>query len=111
MAFVVRPLHLCPCIPPNTVRFFSLHDDFRPDRVRTPIHLRYLLLRFRADRTARLYSGPIASASAWLPLLYDTLILILTLNRTLKPVRHRTAGKIMKVLLRDGILYYRSVRR
>jgi len=50
--------------------------------------------------------GPIASASAWLPLLYDTLVLILTLNRTLKPVRHRTAGKIVKVLLRDGILYY-----
>ncbi|KAI0785134.1 hypothetical protein C8Q75DRAFT_735569 [Abortiporus biennis] len=50
--------------------------------------------------------GHIASASAWLPLLYDTVILILTLNRTLQPVRHQAAGKIMRVLLRDGILYY-----
>jgi len=50
--------------------------------------------------------GPIASASAWLPLLYDTLILALTINRTLTAIRQRTAGKIMRVLLRDGILYY-----
>lgn len=50
--------------------------------------------------------GPIASASAWLPLLYDTLILALTLNRTVKAIRQRTAGKIMRVLMRDGILYY-----
>ena len=40
---------------------------------------------------------------------YDTIVLILTLNRTLGPVRNKTAGKIARVLLRDGILYYRSV--
>ncbi|GJE97687.1 hypothetical protein PsYK624_139080 [Phanerochaete sordida] len=50
--------------------------------------------------------GGIASASAWLPLLYDTLVLALTLKRTLGPVRNKTAGKIARVLLRDGILYY-----
>ncbi|GJE88317.1 hypothetical protein PsYK624_044000 [Phanerochaete sordida] len=50
--------------------------------------------------------GGIASASAWMPLLYDTLILALTLNRTLGPVRNKTTSKIAKVLLRDGILYY-----
>lgn len=47
-----------------------------------------------------------AAASAWLPLLYDTVILLLTLNRTLGPVRNKTAGRVMKVLLRDGMLYY-----
>lgn len=44
-----------------------------------------------------------------MPWLYDTIVLGLTLNRTLGPVRNKTAGKIAKVLLRDGILYYRSV--
>ncbi|KIP04246.1 hypothetical protein PHLGIDRAFT_203488 [Phlebiopsis gigantea 11061_1 CR5-6] len=53
----------------------------------------------------------ISSASAWLPLLYDTIVLILTLKRTLGPVRNKTAGKIAHVLLRDGILYYRLVTR
>ncbi|EKM49745.1 uncharacterized protein PHACADRAFT_188785 [Phanerochaete carnosa HHB-10118-sp] len=50
--------------------------------------------------------GGIASASAWMPLAYDTIVLALTLKRTLGPVRNKTAGKIAKVLLRDGILYY-----
>lgn len=59
--------------------------------------------------TDRIASKGIASASAWLPLLYDTIVLILTLKRTLGPVRNKTAGKIAQVLLRDGILYYRCV--
>ena len=54
------------------------------------------------------HSGKMAAASAWLPLLYDTLVLGLTLYRTLGPVRNKTAGKIARVLLRDGMLYYRS---
>lgn len=49
----------------------------------------------------------LASASAWLPLTYDTIVLILTLNRTVKPVRRQAAGKILRVLLRDGLMYYR----
>lgn len=52
-------------------------------------------------------SGSMASASAWLPLLYDTVIVALTLNRTLSSVRHKTASNIARVVLRDGILYYR----
>ena len=52
-------------------------------------------------------SGWIASASAWLPLTYDTIVLALTLNKTLGPIRRKTAGNIARVLLRDGILYYR----
>ncbi|CAL1713456.1 unnamed protein product [Somion occarium] len=50
--------------------------------------------------------GAIASASAWLPLLYDTIVFILIVKRTLQPVRRHAAGKIIKVLLRDGVLYY-----
>ncbi|KAI0075079.1 hypothetical protein K474DRAFT_1664666 [Panus rudis PR-1116 ss-1] len=48
----------------------------------------------------------IASASAWLPLLYDTIIFALTLNRTLRPVLHKSFDTIARVLLRDGLLYY-----
>ncbi|KAI0088481.1 hypothetical protein BDY19DRAFT_906509 [Irpex rosettiformis] len=47
-----------------------------------------------------------ASLAAFLPLIYDTIILILTLNRTVGAVRRKTAGRIVMLLLRDGILYY-----
>ncbi|KAI0768911.1 hypothetical protein BC629DRAFT_1292490, partial [Irpex lacteus] len=50
--------------------------------------------------------GVWASSSAFLPLIYDTIILILTMNRTIGAVRLKTAGKISALLLRDGILYY-----
>ncbi|KAI0345637.1 hypothetical protein BDW22DRAFT_1426307 [Trametopsis cervina] len=50
--------------------------------------------------------GWIASGSAYLPLTYDTIVLALTLNKTIGPIRRKTAGKIARVLLRDGILYY-----
>ena len=51
-----------------------------------------------------------SSASAYLPLLYDTVVVLLTIYRTVGQIRQRTAGKIMRVLLRDGLLYYRSVQ-
>ncbi|KAI0265570.1 hypothetical protein BC834DRAFT_969961 [Gloeopeniophorella convolvens] len=51
--------------------------------------------------------GAITSSSAWLPLLYDTVFLSLTLIRTVKPVLGRIAGEILAVLLREGLLYYR----
>lgn len=50
--------------------------------------------------------GPIAAASAWLPLLYDTVVLLLTLHRTLQSVWRRDAGQIIRVLLKEGILYF-----
>lgn len=55
--------------------------------------------------------SPAASGSAWIPLLYDTVVLILTLYRTLPSIRSREtqAGDIVSVILRDGILYYRLV--
>ncbi|KAG1842812.1 hypothetical protein C8R48DRAFT_737311 [Suillus tomentosus] len=47
-----------------------------------------------------------ASASAWLPLLYDTYILGLTLNCTLPLIRNKEAGHVIRTLFADGLLYY-----
>ncbi|KAG2074464.1 hypothetical protein BDR04DRAFT_1151167 [Suillus decipiens] len=51
-------------------------------------------------------SGSIASASAWFPLLYDTYVFGLTLNRTLPAIRNKEAGRIIHTLFADGLLYY-----
>ncbi|KAG2356421.1 hypothetical protein BDR07DRAFT_1613088 [Suillus spraguei] len=51
-------------------------------------------------------SGSIASASAWLPLLYDTYVFGLTLNRTLPAIRNKEAGRVIRALFADGLLYY-----
>ncbi|KAH9891725.1 hypothetical protein C8Q73DRAFT_700573 [Cubamyces lactineus] len=50
--------------------------------------------------------GPIASASAWLPLLYDTVVLAFTLKRTYRGLKNPTAGRIMRVLMKEGLMYY-----
>ncbi|KAJ6584611.1 hypothetical protein B0H19DRAFT_1249567 [Mycena capillaripes] len=47
-----------------------------------------------------------ASASAWYPLLYDSIVFALTVNRTLPSIRKKQAGFIVKKLLEDGLLYY-----
>ncbi|KAG1781205.1 hypothetical protein EV702DRAFT_1266153 [Suillus placidus] len=51
-------------------------------------------------------SGSIASASAWLPLLYDTYVFGLTLNRTLPSIRNKEAGHVIRTLFEDGLLFY-----
>ncbi|KAF9558955.1 hypothetical protein CPC08DRAFT_638345, partial [Agrocybe pediades] len=48
----------------------------------------------------------LASSSAWIPLLYDTIIFGLTLYRTVPPIRREEASYIVKRLLEDGLLYY-----
>ncbi|KIM36586.1 hypothetical protein M413DRAFT_31622 [Hebeloma cylindrosporum] len=48
----------------------------------------------------------LASSSAWIPLLYDTIIFALTLYRTIPPIRREEASYIVKRLLEDGLLYY-----
>jgi len=48
----------------------------------------------------------LASASAWVPPLYDTIIFGLTLYRTVPPIRREEASYIIKRLLEDGLLYY-----
>ncbi|KAI0769963.1 hypothetical protein C8Q74DRAFT_1218445 [Fomes fomentarius] len=50
--------------------------------------------------------GAIASSSAWLPLLFDTIVLVLTLYRAYCGIKHASAGRIMRILLREGLLYY-----
>jgi hypothetical protein len=51
-------------------------------------------------------SGSIASASAWLPLIYDTYVFGLTLNRTLPAIRNKEPSHIIRTLFADGLLYY-----
>ncbi|KAG2036375.1 hypothetical protein BDR03DRAFT_1092543 [Suillus americanus] len=52
------------------------------------------------------HSGGIASASAWLPLLYDTYVFGLTLHRTLPSIHNKEAGHVVRTLFADGLLYY-----
>ena len=50
-----------------------------------------------------------AAASAWLPLLYDSIVLALTIRRTCSNSKYPTVGRTMRMLLQEGILYYRCV--
>lgn len=56
-------------------------------------------------------SGFWPSFSAWLPLIYDTLCILLTLWRCAGPLREHAAGVIVKTLVKDGAIYYRCVYR
>ncbi|KAK7048062.1 hypothetical protein R3P38DRAFT_3307023 [Favolaschia claudopus] len=47
-----------------------------------------------------------ATASAWYPLLYDSIVFALTVNRTLPSIRKKQAGFVLKRLFEDGLLYY-----
>ena len=51
----------------------------------------------------------LASSSAWLPLLYDTVVLALTVNRTLPSLKNKNSSYVMKRLLEDGLIYYTCV--
>ncbi|KAJ4482551.1 hypothetical protein J3R30DRAFT_3403081 [Lentinula aciculospora] len=53
-----------------------------------------------------------SSSSAWLPLLYDTVVLILTLGAIVPSVRHSRGSAtiyVMKRLLKDGLIYYSAI--
>ncbi|RPD62483.1 hypothetical protein L227DRAFT_609685 [Lentinus tigrinus ALCF2SS1-6] len=47
-----------------------------------------------------------AAASAWLPLLYDTIVLALTIRRTYSDIKYPSVGRTMRTLLKEGVLYY-----
>ncbi|KAH7913952.1 hypothetical protein BJ138DRAFT_1214535 [Hygrophoropsis aurantiaca] len=47
-----------------------------------------------------------ASASAWLPLLYDTVVFSLTLKATVPSIRNKQTGHVFRTLLANGLLYY-----
>ncbi|KAJ7586384.1 hypothetical protein C8J56DRAFT_1051758 [Mycena floridula] len=48
----------------------------------------------------------LASSSAWMPLLYDSIVFGLTLNRTLPAIRNRSHSYVIKRLFQDGLMYY-----
>ncbi|KAF9468654.1 hypothetical protein BDZ94DRAFT_1232213 [Collybia nuda] len=48
----------------------------------------------------------LASSSAWLPLLYDSVATGLTIYRTIPSIRNKHMGHLMRRLLEDGLLYY-----
>jgi len=51
----------------------------------------------------------LASSSAWLPLLYDTVVLGLTVNRTLPSLKNKNSSYVMKRLFQDGLIYYTAI--
>jgi len=51
----------------------------------------------------------IATSAAWLPLLYDSVVLVLVLYRTLPSIRDRNATYMMKRFLEDGLIYYAAI--
>ncbi|THV03610.1 hypothetical protein K435DRAFT_650917 [Dendrothele bispora CBS 962.96] len=61
-----------------------------------------------------LVSSWIASSTAWIPLIYDTVALVLTVYKTLPQLFNKTGKipgtfEIMRRMLEDGLLYYRQV--
>ncbi|EGO23731.1 hypothetical protein SERLADRAFT_469993 [Serpula lacrymans var. lacrymans S7.9] len=48
----------------------------------------------------------IASSSAWFPLIFDTVVFIATMYRTVPSIRQKEAGYILRIMLEDGLLYY-----
>ncbi|KAF9241074.1 hypothetical protein BU15DRAFT_45116 [Melanogaster broomeanus] len=48
----------------------------------------------------------VASASAWLPCLYDTYVFALILKKTITVLRKEEAGHVARTLLADAMLYY-----
>ncbi|EEB91493.1 hypothetical protein MPER_10136 [Moniliophthora perniciosa FA553] len=48
----------------------------------------------------------LASSTAWLPLVYDTAVFCLTFYKTYPKLRMMSTSRVMKQLLKDGIVYY-----
>ncbi|KAI0766388.1 hypothetical protein BD413DRAFT_570526 [Trametes elegans] len=77
---------------------------FDPNQVYVPSHI---VSSGDATHPVPLSSkGLIASSSAWLPLIYDTVVLFFTVKRTYRGIKNPTAGHIMRILLKEGLLYY-----
>ncbi|KAJ7610251.1 hypothetical protein DFH06DRAFT_1246227 [Mycena polygramma] len=51
----------------------------------------------------------IASSSAWLPLLYDSVVVVLTVMKALPLPRINSGTHVMKRLLEDGLKYYAAI--
>jgi hypothetical protein len=57
------------------------------------------------------YSGSWASATAWTPLIYDTVVVSLVVLRTRDIVRAKIArqSQVVATLVKDGLLYFTYV--
>ncbi|KAH9986924.1 hypothetical protein BJV74DRAFT_988371 [Russula compacta] len=51
-------------------------------------------------------SGPLASSSAWLPLVYDTAVIFLTLIGTAKHRNSKDTGQMFRAMFKEGLVYY-----
>ncbi|KAG1743200.1 uncharacterized protein EDB91DRAFT_1081158 [Suillus paluster] len=59
-----------------------------------------------SGRANRVLRKGLASAWAWVPLCYDTVVFALTLNRTLPSIQNKEAGHVVRALFADGVLFY-----
>ena len=82
---------------------FSMYYDLRPKSAVG--HLEYASRRL--ERTHIRSSLAFASSTAWLPLLYGTVVVSLTVYRTACSVLSKNTSEMLRVLLREGLLYYR----
>jgi hypothetical protein len=87
------------------IRLYSLYYDLEH------IDVSGMCSAVRAMLTCFVSSQAGSSAAAWMPLLYDSVVIGLTLGYILPKVRERPATVILKRLLQDGVLYYVYVRR
>ncbi|KAF8509966.1 hypothetical protein JB92DRAFT_3119403 [Gautieria morchelliformis] len=89
----------CPSFP----AYPRVQHDFRRTHVR-------LLNSNQWSRAEAQYngSGSWGSASAWLPLLYDTVVVGLVMYRTRELLPIRTGGqyRVVETLMKDGLMYY-----
>jgi len=53
--------------------------------------------------------GIIADSASLIPLLYDTVVLVLVLYRTLPSIRDRNVAYMMRRFLEDGLAYYTAI--
>lgn len=54
--------------------------------------------------------SPASAASGWIPLLYDTVVVLLTIYRVVPVVQRNGKGHILRTFLQDGLLYYGYVQ-
>ncbi|KAF9265408.1 hypothetical protein L218DRAFT_861018, partial [Marasmius fiardii PR-910] len=58
------------------------------------------------DPSMQVTFSNLASSSAWIPLLYDTIVFGLTIHRAFPSIRRKQASVILKRIMEDGLLYY-----
>ena len=72
------------------------------------LHMLMCCLSIFLIACSMIYGSPkvLSAASAWIPLLYDTIVLLLTLYVTVPSIRRSEKGFIVRTILTDGLKYY-----